>query len=85
MAFNGCVSEYRGTRPLNIRTKPDITPLRTELARVVRMGQTNIDFARIWELRKNRQVTTEPIADLENNVAERLESLEETIRARKRR
>jgi len=35
---------------------PDPRPVLQELARVARMGQTNIDFAKIWEHRQTREV-----------------------------
>jgi hypothetical protein len=35
---------------------PDATPVLSELRRVVRMGQTNYQFAAIWEQRKTREV-----------------------------
>jgi hypothetical protein len=42
--------------PIQSQTIPDATPVLTELRRVVRMGQTNFQFANIWEHRRTREV-----------------------------
>jgi hypothetical protein len=42
--------------PIEIRTIPDASSLLNEFRRVVRMGQTNHNFADIWELRRIQAV-----------------------------
>jgi len=42
--------------PLKKRAMPDATSVLNELRRVVRMGQTNFQFANIWEHRRTREV-----------------------------
>jgi hypothetical protein len=42
--------------PVNVRSIPDPSSVVSELRRVVRMGQTNFQFANIWEHRRTREV-----------------------------
>jgi hypothetical protein len=42
--------------PINVRSIPDPSSVVNELRRVVRMGQTNFQFANIWEHRRTREV-----------------------------
>lgn len=42
--------------PVTTRTIPDASFVLNELRRVVRMGQTNFQFANIWEHRRTREV-----------------------------
>jgi hypothetical protein len=44
------------TFPVNAQTMPDASPVLGELRRIVRMGQTNFQFANIWEHRRTREV-----------------------------
>lgn len=44
------------TFPIKNRTIPDATSVVNDLRRVVRMGQTNFQFANIWEHRRTREV-----------------------------
>jgi len=42
--------------PVHITTVPDVSPVSKEFRRIVRMGQTNHDFADIYEHRRTRDV-----------------------------
>lgn len=42
--------------PVNMRTIPDDVPVVNDLYRIVRLGQTNFQFANIWEHRRTRAV-----------------------------
>lgn len=42
--------------PIQVSTIPAPTPILNELRRVVRIGQTNFQFANIWEHRRTREV-----------------------------
>jgi hypothetical protein len=42
--------------PINVRVMPDPSSVLKELRRVVRMGQTDFQFANIWEHRRTREV-----------------------------
>jgi hypothetical protein len=44
------------TFPVSIETLPDTSSVVNELRRIVRMGQTNFQFANIWEHRRTREV-----------------------------
>lgn len=65
---------------------PDIQPLLQEFKSIVRMGQTNFEFAVIWEHRKTREVLLagfrtlgEAIANLGAAIEASLSSLESTL------
>jgi len=75
--------------PLPIRPHeiPDPAPAVGELRRLVRMGQTNIDFAHIWEHHKTRNVLVlgfgtlgESIEGIGAEVLGRLEVLQDLLR-----
>lgn len=42
--------------PLQMEDVPETRPVLNELSRVIRLGQTNYQFANIWEQRRTRQV-----------------------------
>ena len=42
--------------PVSISSVPDASSVMIQLARVVRLGQTNFEFANIWEHRRTREV-----------------------------
>jgi len=67
---------------------PDATPVLIELRRVVRMGQTNYQFATIWEQRKTREVLIagfhtlgEAIDNLGSTVEKSISQLGDSIRS----
>lgn len=71
------------TSPANI---PDAKPVLQDLRRVVRMGQTNFQFANIWEHRRTREVMIagfrtlgEAINNLDNSVENAVYGLQQSI------
>lgn len=63
--------------PVMIDSIPDITPTLSEFRRIVRMGQTNFQFATIWEQRKTREVLIagfQTLGEAVNNIGTVIES-----------
>lgn len=63
--------------PIEIRTIPDASSVLNEFRRVVRMGQTNHDFADIWELRRIQAVLIagfRTLGEAVNNLGHTIES-----------
>jgi hypothetical protein len=72
--------------PIRLQTIPDASPQIERLRRVVRMGQTNFQFANIWEHRKTREVMiagfctlNEVIYHLGSRIEDSISSLKESI------
>jgi hypothetical protein len=72
--------------PTNATNLPDPTPALNDLRRVVRMGQTNFQFANIWEHRRTREVMIagfhtlgEAVNNLGSVVENSLGSLQQSI------
>ncbi|MEK6302558.1 MAG: hypothetical protein AABO41_17745 [Acidobacteriota bacterium] len=62
--------------PANIRTLPDPSAVLNDLRRIVRMGQTNFQFANIWEHRRTRDVLIagfRTLGDAVNNLGATIE------------
>lgn len=63
--------------PVQITTIPDASPMTKEFRRVVRMGQTNHDFADIYEHRRTREVLIagfRTLGEAVNNLGSTLEA-----------
>jgi hypothetical protein len=72
--------------PANSGNLPNPTPVLNELRRVVRMGQTNFQFANIWEHRRTREVMIagfrtlgEAVSNLGSTLESSLYGLEQSI------
>lgn len=72
--------------PVTLQTIPDASPQIERLRRVVRLGQTNFQFANIWEHRKTREVMiagfrtlNEAVYELGNRIEDSISNLEESI------
>jgi hypothetical protein len=63
-------------QPLDMNAIPPSQPLTDELGRLVRCGQTNFEFATIWEHRRTRQVIAEGFQTL----GEAIDGLAEAVR-----
>jgi hypothetical protein len=62
--------------PIKSRTIPDATSALNDLRRIVRMGQTNFQFANIWEHRRTREVLIagfRALGDAVNNLGATIE------------
>jgi hypothetical protein len=62
--------------PVQLQTIPDASPTIKRLLQVVRMGQTNFQFANIWEHRKTRKVMVAGFGTLNeaiNNIGDTIE------------
>ena len=69
--YSDCLSGRRHTFPafpIAERSIPDPTFTANELRRIARLGQTNFEFANIWEHRRTRQVLIEGFRSLADAV-----------------
>jgi len=69
LAFVSGAPLLDGLWELCLPTPPDPAPVLAELARVIRKGQTNIDFTLVWEHRQTRSVLKEGFATLGDALA----------------
>lgn len=74
------------TFPANMRAIQDVSPVVNELRRIVRLGQTNFQFANIWEHRKTRGVLiagfrtlSEAINNLEGTIEYSISNLQQSV------
>jgi hypothetical protein len=74
------------TFPVKLQSIPDASPVVERLRRVVRLGQTNFQFANIWEHRKTRKVMiagfgslNEAIYNLGDTIEHSISSLQQSI------
>jgi cell division protein FtsL len=70
--------------PVRLESLPDPLPVSQEFRRVVRMGQTNFEFANIWEHRRTRDVLIagfQTLGDAVNNLGGVLEQSLSNLRS----